>query len=97
MEYFIGLGLPQRTAHHAVGTLVRTAIERGVRLADLSLEEYQAACPTADASLYDVLGAQGAIDAFASHGSTAPAEVDRQIADWKHRLTRHGSHASSDR
>lgn len=97
MEYFIGLGLPQRTAHHAVGTLVRTAIERGVRLADLSLDEYQAACPTADASLYDILGAQGAIDAFASHGSTAPTEVERQIADWKQRLTRQGCQETSNR
>jgi len=97
MEYFIRQGMPQRSAHHAVGTLVRTALDRNARLADLPLEEFQALCPGADEQLYEVLGAAGAMASFSSHGSTAPAEVKRQIADWKHRLSRHGSPDSSDR
>jgi argininosuccinate lyase len=39
------LGLPFREAHHVTGALVKTAEERGVDLADLSLEDMQATCP----------------------------------------------------
>jgi len=86
MEYFISRGVPQRTAHGAVGKLVRTAMERGVRLADLELEEFQAADAKCDKSVYDVLGAERATGAFVSHGSTGPAQVAEQLALWKQRL-----------
>src|SRR5690606_34633115 len=39
MEYLIRQQVPQRTAHHIVGDLVQTAMKRGVRLADLTLDE----------------------------------------------------------
>ena len=46
---------------------------------------------TADASLdksvYDILGVQHAINAFKSYGSTAPAEVRKQIDSWKQRVS----------
>jgi argininosuccinate lyase len=88
MEHMIGRGIPQRTAHHLVGTLVGLAQERGVRLADLSLDEFTRAHPDLDASVYDVLGPQNAVASFASYGSTAPEQVDRQIEDWKRRMAR---------
>ena len=45
MEHLIRRGVPQRTAHGLVGRLVRKALDRGVRLADLSLEEFREAHP----------------------------------------------------
>ena len=36
MEYLIRRGVPQRTAHEIVGKLVRKALDRSVRLADLA-------------------------------------------------------------
>jgi len=86
MEHLIQRGIPQRTAHHLVGELVRRAIGRGVSLAELPLEEYREACSDLDDTVYDVLGARKAIDAFQSFGSTAPAEVAKQIAGWKAKL-----------
>jgi len=86
MEYLIGRGLPQRTAHHLVGALVGKATERGVPLADLSLEDFQTAHPEIDASVYDVLGVANAVAAFASYGSTAPKEVAKQVARWKEKV-----------
>ncbi len=56
MEYLIRRGIPQRTAHDLVGRLVRKAIDRGVRLADLSLEEFREAHADLDAGVYEVLG-----------------------------------------
>ena len=86
MEYLIKRGTPQRTAHHVVGRLVKSALGRNVRLADLSLEEFQAADPSLDKSVYEILGVDKAIAAFGSYGSTAPAQVDRQIANWQQKL-----------
>ncbi|MCE9545717.1 MAG: argininosuccinate lyase, partial [Planctomycetia bacterium] len=90
MEYLIRCGMPQRSAHHAVGTLVRTALERGCRLADLSLAEFKAVCPDVDDGVFGVLGPEQAVAAFVSYGSTAPAEVELQVDRWKHRLTQEG-------
>jgi len=86
MEELIRRGIPQRTAHGIVGHLVRKALDRDVRLADLTLEDFQAAHPSLDESLYNVLGVDHAIGAFASYGSTAPAEVERQLARWREKL-----------
>jgi argininosuccinate lyase len=86
MEWLIKRGVPQRTAHEVVGKLVRQALDRGVSLADLSLDDMQQAHPSLDASVFDSLGPQRAVEAFVSYGSTAPGEVDRQLEIWRRRL-----------
>jgi argininosuccinate lyase len=86
MEWLIGRGIPQRTAHHMVGELVRKSMQRGVSLCELPLEEFQATDSTLDESVYDVLGVRKAVEAFVSFGSTAPAEVARQVAEWNTKL-----------
>jgi argininosuccinate lyase len=88
MEHLIGRGVPQRTAHELVGKLTRRAIDGGVRLADLPLSAYQEAHPALDASVFDLLGAQRAVEAFVSYGSTAPARVAEQVEIWKAKLSR---------
>jgi argininosuccinate lyase len=86
MEFLIKRGVPQRTAHEIIGRLVAAAMQRDLPLAKLELAEFQAAHASLDESVYDVLGVEQAILAFTSEGSTAPAEVDKQIAAWKQRL-----------
>jgi argininosuccinate lyase len=86
MEHMIGRGIPQRTAHGLVGTLVRRALDRGVRLSDLTLAEFQEVHPQLDASVYNVLGARRALESLRSYGSSAPHEVAQQVARWKQRL-----------
>jgi len=86
MEALILRGVAQRTAHEVVGKLVRQALDRGVPLAKLKPAEFQAAHPSLDASVLDVLGAEHSVAAFKSYGSTAPAEVARQLDRWKQRL-----------
>ena len=86
MEALIARGVPQRTAHEIVGKLVRKALDRNGRLADLPLEEFQAAHAGLDATIYNVLGAKNAVEAFVSYGSTSPAQVDHQIAAWQKQL-----------
>ena len=86
MEYFIRKGVPQRSAHHAVGAVVAKAVEKQVPLAKLPLEDFQAAYADLDETVYQVLGVENAVRAFVSYGSTAPAEVAKQVEAWRKRL-----------
>jgi argininosuccinate lyase len=86
MEYLIRRGIPQRTAHGLVGRLVRKALDRGVRLSDLSLEDFRESHPELDEGVYDVLGVEKAVAAMSSYGSTGPEQVREQVTRWKQRL-----------
>jgi argininosuccinate lyase len=86
MEFLIRRGIPQRTAHHLIGDLVRQATEKGVRLADLPLANFQAAESSLDKTVFACLGVDNAVAAFQSYGSTAPNEVRKQIEIWKKKL-----------
>jgi argininosuccinate lyase len=86
MEFLIGQGVPMRLAHETVGKLVRLCEERRCRLSDLPPEEYETIRPGLGSGVYKVLGVANALAAFRSAGSTAPAEVEKQLAHWKKRL-----------
>ncbi len=88
MEYLVRQGVPLRTAHELTGNLVRLAQERQVRLAELSLADFRAVHSQLDEGVYGVLGVDNAVRAFVSYGSTAPAEVERQITAWEKRVER---------
>src|SRR5262245_3743272 len=93
MEALIARGVPMRSAHEAVGNLVRECEKRKCRLADLPDAMFETALgePGASApgvSVKSSLGVSNALAAFASYGSTAPAEVERQLIEWKTRLKR---------
>lgn len=86
MEYLIVKGIPQRTAHHLVGTVVGLAQQQSVRLSDLSLEQLQALDERLDEGVFDVLGVEQAVKAYQSYGSSNPAEVSSQITRWREQL-----------
>jgi argininosuccinate lyase len=86
MEFLILQGVPMRSAHEAVGRLVRRCEEKHCRLAQLPAEEFEAVRPGIGGAVYGVLGVANALAAFKSAGSTAPAEVERQLRAWHQRL-----------
>jgi len=86
MEHLIGRGVPQRSAHELVGKLVALAEGSNRRLAELSIAELAAAHPSLGPEAVGALGAARGVEAFRSYGSTAPAEVRRQLAAWRERL-----------
>ncbi len=86
MEMLVRHGVPMRAAHEAVGKLVRLGEERGCRLADLPADVYESIRPGLSSEVYKVLGVANALAAFRSEGSTAPAEVKRQLDLWRQRL-----------
>src|SRR5262249_35335835 len=87
MEFLVAQSVPMRTAHEAVGKLVRLCEQRQCRLAELPPEEYETIRPGLGSGVYKVLGVANALAAFRSAGSTAPAEVEKQLALWRERLT----------
>ncbi len=86
MEFLIGQDIPMRSAHEAVGKLVRLGEERRCRLADLPPEVFDSVRPGLSSGVYKVLGVANALAAFRSAGSTAPAEVEKQLFAWQQRL-----------
>lgn len=86
MEHLIASGMPQRTAHHRVGSLVAAARKRKVPLTELTIEEIKAVDPQLDGSIRDVLGVEGAIQAYRSFGSSNPKMVEEQIRNWEKAL-----------
>jgi len=86
MEHLIVQGVPMRAAHEAVGKLVRLCEERRCRLADLPAEVYESVRAGLSSGVYKVLGVANALAAFRSAGSTAPAEVERQLTLWTAKL-----------
>ncbi len=86
MEYLIKRQVPQRTAHHLVGELVAKAMQAGIPLAQLPLEQLQALDPTLDEEVYSVLGVEHALAAFRSYGSTSPSQVAQQVESWQKKI-----------
>ncbi|MBI2190762.1 MAG: argininosuccinate lyase [Planctomycetes bacterium] len=85
-EYLVLKGMPFRSAHEAVGSLVRLCISRGIPLKSLKLEEFQAASGLIEADVYQVLGVENAVTRFQSFGSTGPVPVRQQLEVWRCRL-----------
>jgi argininosuccinate lyase len=87
MEFLIERGVPQRTAHEVIGRLVSSCERRGLKqLSDLSDAELIAAHPKLGSRARMVLGVENAVNAFRSSGSTAPAEVKKQVGEWKRKF-----------
>ncbi len=86
MEHLVGQGVPLRSAHEAVGKLVKLCEDSKKRLAELPAEVYDGVHAGLSKTVYGVLGVQNALKAFKSYGSTAPAEVAKQLAAWKSRI-----------
>ncbi|MDR1493045.1 MAG: argininosuccinate lyase [Planctomycetaceae bacterium] len=86
MEYLVNRGIPQRTAHGVVGRMVRAAMDRNVPLAKLPFDVIQNIEPSLETAVYDVLGADKAVAAMQSYGSTAPEQVRMQIERWKKKI-----------
>ena len=86
MEYLIQQGMPMRSAHEAVGKLVRSCEQKGCTLAQLPPEAFEEIHAGLSRGVYNILGVSRALEAFKSFGSTAPALVAKQVTLWQDRL-----------
>jgi argininosuccinate lyase len=72
-------GMPFREAHGVVGDMVRSALESGVKLSDLSREELAAHSDLLDDSYYDLFEAGRSIESKSSSGGTAAVRLTEQL------------------
>lgn len=79
-DYLVSKGLPFREAHEAVARAVRLAVEKGVDLSDLSLDELRQFSILVDKDALDKLSLDGALAARNHSGGTAPSQVRQAIA-----------------
>ncbi len=72
--------IPFREAHHITGRAVKLAEDKGVQLAELSLDDLKAIDARIHQGIYDVLTVDASVASRMSHGGTAPAQVRARIA-----------------
>ena len=87
-DYLVRAGVPFREAHQVLGTVVRTAEERGLALDDLPLDAFQEAHSAFGPDVLDVFSWEGAVEARQVPGGTARSAVMDQISRAAHRLGR---------
>jgi argininosuccinate lyase len=85
-DYLTRKGIPFREAHETVGRIVVRAIERGVELNDLSLEELQQIAPQAGADAFEALSLEQTLATKSQSGGTARDQVNQALAAAKARL-----------
>jgi argininosuccinate lyase len=86
-DYLVGKGVPFRDAHDAAGALVRRAIDRGVELSQLSLDDFRAEHPGFAADIHDWLDPARAVDRRDLPGGPARAQVQAEIAALRRELS----------
>jgi argininosuccinate lyase len=90
-EYFVTKGVPFRTAHQIVGTLVAQCEKSGRHaLGQLTVDEFNAALKPHNLvvgnDVYDALGAHNVVKRYRSAGAAGGKPFEEQLAAWKKRL-----------
>ena len=78
-DLLVRRGMPFREAHGVVAGLVRTAVDSGRRLSELSIEELRAASDLLDAGVYDLLADGAWLESKVSLGATSLDRVREQL------------------
>jgi argininosuccinate lyase len=79
-DLLVRRGVPFRECHGIVAGLVRTAVESGRGLSDLTEEELHAASPHLDGEVGEVLTQSSWLESKVSEGGTSSARVAEQLA-----------------
>jgi argininosuccinate lyase len=86
-DYLVKKGMPFREAHEIVARAVRRALEKGVDLVQLGLDELKQFSDLIGADVLDKLSLEGSLAARDHIGGTAPKQVRAAIARARQRLT----------
>jgi argininosuccinate lyase len=87
-EYLVKKGVPFRTAHHVVGSLVGLCDQQKLsRLSELDLPTMQAKCDAIQTDVYAIFGAMNVIEAYQSEGAGGVKQLATQLKWWKKHFT----------
>lgn len=85
-DYLVTRGVPFREAHTITGRIVRWALDQGVELSELSVEDLRRFSAKFEPSVLQRLTVRGAIERKAQIGGTASKQVARRIREWSRAL-----------
>jgi len=77
--YLVHKGVPFRTAHEKIGNAVRFALEKGVELNDLTLDELRAFGPEFDEDFFSAIALNATLDCHDVIGGTARERVHQAL------------------
>jgi argininosuccinate lyase len=84
--YLVHKGVPFRTAHEKIGNAVRFALEKGVELDDLTLEELRQFGDEFAEDFYSAVSLAATLDCHDVMGGTARQRVRQSLADAEERI-----------
>jgi argininosuccinate lyase len=79
--YLVHKGVPFRTAHEKIGNAVRFALDKGVELGELSLEDLKQFGPEFDTDFYAAVELNATLDCHDVIGGTARNRVKQALTD----------------
>jgi len=79
-DYLARKGIPFREAHDAVGRVVLRAVDRGVELHELALDELREFSPLIEEDVYEALSLEQTLLTKSQTGGTSPARVAEALA-----------------
>ena len=85
-DYLVRKAVPFRDAHEAVGRAVRSAVQTGRDLSEMTLDELRTFSAAIERDVFEVLTLEGSVAARNHPGGTAPVRVRAAIARARERL-----------
>jgi argininosuccinate lyase len=85
-DYLVLQGVPFRTAHHAVGAVVRLAEQKKLPLNRLALADVQSVHPAFTADWAKVFDLRAALAKRTGPGMPGPQQLAKQFARWQRLL-----------
>ena len=85
-DYLVRKGMPFRTAHAVVGTMVKECEERGIALDGLTLKELRSYSTRFGHDALALALPRNCVAAKRSEGSTSPTEVRKALRRWEKKL-----------
>ncbi|MDQ5844514.1 MAG: argininosuccinate lyase [Acidobacteriota bacterium] len=85
-DYLVRKGMPFRKAHELVGRMVVQAIERGIELQDLPLDEMRSASSLIEEDIFEVLSLDRTLATKSQTGGTSPQRVQEALAQARKNL-----------
>ncbi len=82
-DYLVGKGIPFRDAYQKVGKLVRTCLENGILLMDLTIDQWRDLDPAIEEDIYAKLAPKQVVASRVSEGGTGFERVQERLKYWQ--------------
>ena len=85
-EYLVTKGISFKDAHTIVGGVIKSCIEKGINISDLSITEMKSFSEEFREDIYGYLNCEMSVKMKKTEGSTNPDFVGKEISAWEKRL-----------